>query len=515
MSVPRKLGKYRMLETIGKGGFSKVKLGVDEESGKNVALKILKKKAMGNESTIKQVEREIMAMSKIQHDNVIRLVDVQWDCTYEKKNGQKEEVILVVLELATGGELFDFLAFTGPFEEAVARTYFHQLIFGVHHCHLQGVAHRDLKPENVLLDDKYALKIADFGFSTRFDDQHKMMFTECGTPGYMSPEIFTRKGYDAAVSDIWSCGVILFIMLAGFPPFQRPAMNDWWFNKLASGKHHLFWEAHQRSCYFSENFKDLINKILCPEPSKRIKMEDIQKHAWFMGPTMSNPALLQELNRRKVTVDECKERERLAKHAEQNRAQVGGFGEDAVMRGNAETDAEADLLPGATPNISAFNKLALLQIQEQEYGASEDALANGFAAELSFDDNKVEEQEDGEKTVVPEFDEKLFPISFTRFSTKTAPASLVSRITHALTSLKVKHTVRAKEYSIRAREADAEFSIQVYKAKSDSDEYIVDFRKRAGESTTFRTAFVDIKNKLADLVIVKPVENSAAEGQSS
>ena len=126
----------------------RVRLGLDEKTGERVALKILKKKEMGvTADVIKQVEREIHAMSQISHQNVIRLKEVQWDATYEKKNGTKLQVILVVLELATGGELFDFLAFTGPFEPEIARTYFQQLIAGVAHCHSKGIAHRDLKPE--------------------------------------------------------------------------------------------------------------------------------------------------------------------------------------------------------------------------------------------------------------------------------------------------------------------------------------------------------------------------------
>ncbi len=125
-----------------------MRLGLDEKTGERVALKILKKKEMGvTADVIKQVEREIHAMAQITHVNVIRLKEVQWDATYEKKNGTKLQVILVVLELATGGELFDFLAFTGPFEESIARSYFQQLIAGIAHCHSKGIAHRDLKPE--------------------------------------------------------------------------------------------------------------------------------------------------------------------------------------------------------------------------------------------------------------------------------------------------------------------------------------------------------------------------------
>jgi serine/threonine protein kinase len=235
---------------------------------------------------------------------------VDWDAVYEKKNGEKIDVILVVLELADGGELFEFLSFTGCFEEAIARTYFHELISGVSYCHVKGVAHRDLKPENLLMDANFVLKIADFGFSNVFSlsSANKLMMTECGTPGYMAPEMFTGKGYDATLADIWACGVVLFIMLAGFPPFARPNNNDWWFNKLSTGRHNLFWQAHSRSAYFSETTKDIINKILQPDPAKRISLADIKKHQWFEGTTISEKALEAELNRRKTEVDERKQR---------------------------------------------------------------------------------------------------------------------------------------------------------------------------------------------------------------
>lgn len=371
----RRLGNYLMLETLGQGGFSKVRLGLDEKTGERVALKILKKKEMGvTADVIKQVEREIHAMSKISHQNVIRLKEVNWDCTYEKKNGTKLQVILVVLELATGGELFDFLAFTGPFEEAIARTYFQQLIAGIAHCHSKGIAHRDLKPENLLLDSSFVLKLADFGFANTFNSVQNVMYTECGTPGYMAPEVFSKKGYDASAADIWSCGVVLFIQLAGFPPFQRPALNDWWFNKLYHNKHHLFWEAHQRTAYFSDLVKDFLNKILCPDVNKRMKLEELQKHPWFLGPTISHAALYAELQRRKATVDDNKGREKAEKAAEAAKlaGHVGGEaaipgaqagllerGDVSMTRGEGPAmviDYGSEALPQAVPSITAFAK---------------------------------------------------------------------------------------------------------------------------------------------------------------
>jgi len=227
-----------------------------------------------------------------------------------KKNGKKQNVILIVLELATGAELFEFLSYTGFFEESIARTYFQQLMAGVEFCHAKGVVHRDLKPENLLLDDQFTLKLADFGFSNVVCAAHKLMFTECGTPGYMAPEVVKGKGYSGTNADIWACGVILFIMLAGFPPFQKPSLSDWWFNKISNNKHALFWQAHSRSAYFSEPTKDFINKILTPDPEKRISIADMKKHPWWKGATISKSSLVAELNRRKATLDQVKNKEK-------------------------------------------------------------------------------------------------------------------------------------------------------------------------------------------------------------
>jgi serine/threonine protein kinase len=309
----RKLGKYIVGPTLGEGGYSKVKLGTHEVTGEKVALKILQRKAFSaNSSERKQVEREIAAMKAIQHRNVIQLKFVDWDAQYEKKDGTKTDIILVVLELATGGELFEFLSFTGAFEEKIARTYFHQLIAGIGYCHSQGVVHRDLKPENLLMDQNFLLKLADFGFSRVFnpdgDAKEKVMQTECGTTGYMAPEMFRgfdrrKQGYDATATDVWACGVILFIMLAGFPPFQKPNASDWWFDKLMKKNFKAFWSAHCRSAKFSEEAKDLLIRILNPDPVARITVEGITKHDWYNDKTISESDLAENFGKKKKIID--------------------------------------------------------------------------------------------------------------------------------------------------------------------------------------------------------------------
>jgi serine/threonine protein kinase len=222
-------------------------------------------------------------------------------------------VILVALELASGGELFDFLSYTGAFEDQIARSYFRQLVSGLSACHSAGIVHRDLKPglcceliwflcvfstptlylylklnacaENIALSSDFVLKIIDFGLSAP-NLAARSLITPCGTTAYMAPEIFNRQPYNGASTDIFAAGVVLFVSLAGFPPFQKASPADWWFHKLCTQQHDLFWQAHSRTAYFSPNAKDLLVRMLEPDPAKRITLEDVVAHPWFNGPTL-------------------------------------------------------------------------------------------------------------------------------------------------------------------------------------------------------------------------------------
>lgn len=196
-------------------------------------------------------------MTKLDHPNVLKMVEVHWDIDFPVSATRSKKVIMTVLELAPGGEIFDFLSYTGCFEESIGRSYFVQLISGLESCHNAGFAHRDMKPENVLLSGDFVLKLADFGFATAFSP-NQLLRTECGTRSYMCPEILRGQKYDGVAADIFSSGVILFIILAGFPPFQSAISSDWWFHKLMTNQHALFWEAHCRTAFFSQSAKDLL-----------------------------------------------------------------------------------------------------------------------------------------------------------------------------------------------------------------------------------------------------------------
>lgn len=341
----RKTGPWIIGETLGEGGFSKVRVGIHETTGQRVALKLFKTEASRIPANLKkQVEAEINAMSKFNHPNIIKLIEFDTNAQYLKRNGNVVNVILFILELVTGGELFEFLSSTGAFEEAYARTYFHQLIEGLEYCHKMGYAHRDLKPENILLDSDFKLKIADFGFAKAIGD-HGQMTSSCGTPMYMAPEMTMHRPYQGTISDIWACGVVLFIMLAGFPPFHAASTTDWWYHKLANNRHSVFWMAHCRNAYFSEAAKDLINKILCVDPTQRISIEGIKAHKWYNGPTIPEATLKRELSTRKQKVDEARQRKELEKRQARMQAQATSSddGGGVALRDGALDD---EVLPG-------------------------------------------------------------------------------------------------------------------------------------------------------------------------
>lgn len=167
---------------------------MDTSTGRKVALKILKQDI--DEQTKELVMTEVQAMAVLNHENIIKQIEFGVG-TYEKSSGKKTEVQFIVLELAIGGELFDFVAISGRFEEPLARYFFSQFMQGLSYCHEQGITHRDLKPENLLLDKNFTLKIADFGFAAPIEgrDGSGHLTTKLGTLNYMAPEIHLNQPY--------------------------------------------------------------------------------------------------------------------------------------------------------------------------------------------------------------------------------------------------------------------------------------------------------------------------------
>ncbi|MFS8015994.1 putative protein kinase CAMK-CAMKL-CHK1 family [Helianthus anomalus] len=260
-----RVGRYELGRTLGEGTFAKVKFARNAETDENVAIKILDKEKVLKHKMISQIKREIATMKLIRHPNVIRMFEVMASKTK----------IYIVLEFVTGGELFDKIAAKGRLKEDEARKYFQQLINAVDYCHSRGVYHRDLKPENLLLDSSGCLKVSDFGLSALPQQVREdgLLHTTCGTPNYVAPEVINNKGYDGAKADLWSCGVILFVLMAGYLPFEES-------NLMALYKK-IFKAEFSCPPWFSSNAKKLIKRILDPNPETRITTAELIEHEWF------------------------------------------------------------------------------------------------------------------------------------------------------------------------------------------------------------------------------------------
>ncbi|KAJ7461784.1 kinase-like domain-containing protein [Mycena galericulata] len=212
-----KFGAYYMLQTLGEGEFGKVKLGLHSKYGEEVAVKLIRRETADNEGKMAKIAREIEILDMLKHPNIVRLYDVI----------ETDKFFGIILEYASGGELFDHILAHRYLRERDACRLFSQLISGVWYMHSKNIVHRDLKLENLLLDRNRNLIITDFGFANHFSrNRNDLMETMCGSPCYAAPELVNSDGlYVGTAADVWSCGVILFAMCAGYLPFDDDPTN--------------------------------------------------------------------------------------------------------------------------------------------------------------------------------------------------------------------------------------------------------------------------------------------------
>ncbi|KAL4246551.1 Protein kinase domain-containing protein [Abortiporus biennis] len=267
-----KLGEYTVISEIAEGTFGKVKMAVHTVTGHKVAMKFISKQVINQTKTKPRVQREVEYMRTLRHAHIIKLYEVISTPTD----------IIIVLEYA-GGELFNYIVANGRMPEHQARRFFQQLISGIEYSHRLKIVHRDLKPENVLLDDDLNVKIADFGLSNKIADGD-FLKTSCGSPNYAAPEVIRGGLYTGPEIDVWSCGVILYVMLCGRLPFEDDDVQTL-FTKISQGVYHM-------PNYLSVDAKNLINGMLAVDPVKRITIPEILKHPFF---TADLPRYLQPL----------------------------------------------------------------------------------------------------------------------------------------------------------------------------------------------------------------------------
>jgi serine/threonine protein kinase len=253
---------------LGSGNFATVKKCTNKSTKQLYAVKIIDKNKVED---MEDIEREVEIMGQINHPNIVKLIEVFDEPSKKKMN--------LVMELVTGGELFDKIVEKGNYSEKDAAHVINTLCGALEYLHARGIVHRDLKPENILLASKAddaPIKVADFGLA-RMIKKGDMMKTACGTPGYVAPEVLQNKGYSSGAVDMWSTGVILYILLCGFPPFyeeELPAL----FDQILKGRYDFptpWWDN------ISDGAKNLVRRMLTVDPNKRITATQAIADPWI------------------------------------------------------------------------------------------------------------------------------------------------------------------------------------------------------------------------------------------
>ncbi|XP_029399623.1 serine/threonine-protein kinase SIK2 isoform X4 [Mus pahari] len=259
---PVRVGFYDIEGTLGKGNFAVVKLGRHRITKTEVAIKIIDKSQL-DAVNLEKIYREVQIMKMLDHPHIIKLYQVM----------ETKSMLYLVTEYAKNGEIFDYLANHGRLNESEARRKFWQILSAVDYCHGRKVVHRDLKAENLLLDNNMNIKIADFGFGNFFKTG-ELLATWCGSPPYAAPEVFEGQQYEGPQLDIWSMGVVLYVLVCGALPFDGPTLPILRQRVL---------EGRFRIPYFmSEDCEHLIRRMLVLDPSKRLSIAQIKEHKWML-----------------------------------------------------------------------------------------------------------------------------------------------------------------------------------------------------------------------------------------
>ncbi|KAL5207198.1 hypothetical protein ABZP36_031633 [Zizania latifolia] len=450
------LGRYEIGRQLGQGNFAKVYYARNLASGQAVAIKMIDKEKITRVGIIVQIKREISIMRLVRHPNILQLFEVM----------ASKSKIYFVLEYAKGGELFNKIS-KGKFSEDVARLYFHQLISGVDYCHSRGVYHRDLKPENLLLDENESLKVSDFGLSALSESKRHdgLLHTTCGTPAYVAPEILSRKGYDGVKADIWSCGVILFVLVAGYLPFHDTNLIEM-YRKISKAE-------YKCPRFFSVELKDLLYKILDPDPSNRISISKIKRSAWYRKPIDVNALKSKHETRDKVYKGEVTTSDSTECSISEGN-QVPS--RDRVYNGEATTsdspecsNSEGKQSSSSLPNMNAFDIISL---------------STGFDLSNLFEDRYVLREE--------------------RFTTRQPPGTIFAKLNELARHLKMK--IKKKENGVLRLVASKE-GIKGF-LELDAEIFdlappflLVEFKKTNGDTIEYQKLMKDdIRPALKDIV---------------
>ncbi|ORZ38998.1 kinase-like domain-containing protein, partial [Catenaria anguillulae PL171] len=258
---PPVIGSYKIDRTLGQGTYGKVKLGLHQQTGEKVAIKIIEKANIQSQRQVARIQREIRFLKLLHHPHIVKVYEVH----------ETAEQIFIVMEFVQGGELFDYIVSHKRVKEKEARAFYRMMLSALHYCHANAVIHRDLKPENLLLDNDKTIKIIDFGFGNTFKP-HGLLETFCGSPFYAAPEMILGKKYEGPEVDMWSVGVILFALLCGHLPFDDENIKEL-YKKIAAG-------SFTCPSYLSPSAKHLIQRLITVDPRKRATLDEVLNHAW-------------------------------------------------------------------------------------------------------------------------------------------------------------------------------------------------------------------------------------------
>lgn len=245
------------------------------------------------------------------HPNIISLVEYDWKGVLQTSKGQEKEVLYCVLDLATGGDLFDYIFTVGRgLPESIARYYFHKLVDAIQFLHENNVVHRDLKLENLLLDSHYNLKIADFGLSTTVESSYGggVMHTRVGTERYMPPEMLEKNAYVGICADLFAAGIILFVLVVGIMPTHKTAeSNDYLYKYIRKKEYEKYWTVIAKLLNLdlsdiSEDFFHLVTTMIKYDYKKRFTIEEIKNHSWMQGEVATEEEVRKELAARKIEI---------------------------------------------------------------------------------------------------------------------------------------------------------------------------------------------------------------------
>jgi 5'-AMP-activated protein kinase catalytic alpha subunit len=256
---------FTIMQVIGEGAFATVRLGINNQTNEQVAIKIMEKNKIVQEEDKIKIEREKMLHQNLRHPNIVQLYSVI----------EKNDKIYLIMEYVKGKELFDYIVFKKKLTEMESCLFFQQIISGIEYLHKIKYVHRDIKPENLLINQETKeLKIIDFGFSNICTNPNKnLLESACGSPYYAAPEMLSGQKYVAPPVDIWSSGIVLYTMICGYLPFEDED-NNLLYEKIRKGKFVI-------PKHVSEQARDLLNNILVTDPQKRFTINQIKNHPWF------------------------------------------------------------------------------------------------------------------------------------------------------------------------------------------------------------------------------------------